>query len=456
MALWRAFLLVIGLCWAACSDGEGQLDAGPGPDTGLAREASAPDMVARDSKPPGDSGDANLADTSPPKDSATPDAKSCAPAPPASTLHLFTKLEADLKTITGSAARKARVDAFFTAVDAAGGVPVRDSSFVVFAVQATVPAPLSVAGTFNGWKKGADVMAKLSGTNLYYLKKKLGPARQEYKYVDGKGTWHKDPNNRHVTWDGIPVAGLGKFNSVIPPWSGVQAKGRLEWLRVASPQLSNTRDVFVYLPPDHDNNTCKRFPVLLVNDGNESIARSHLDQVAAATFAAKKASPAILVFVALASQNDRMSEYSCSAKSKGPKYADFLCDTLAKVVDKRYRTKATAASRGIIGASMGGLISFAAAFWRDDCLGLAGSQSGSFWFDSDAMIKRVTATSPKVKLLRAYLDNGTDNRKCTLDMRDALKAKKYPTYHWENLKQKHTWPAWQDRFDEALGYMFPP
>ena len=458
----RVLFIGLCLCWAtACSDGESLQDPGAA-DAGQWPEVGAPEASAGDSKTAGDNkkndtGDSGPVDTTVLPDSATsPDAKSCAPAPPTATLHLFTKLQADLKTITASAARKARVATFFSAVDKAGGVPVRDKDTVAFVVQATVPGPLAVAGSFNGWKKSADVMAKVAGTDLYYLVKKLGPGRQEYKYIDGKGAWHKDPNNRHVTWDGIAVAGLGKFNSVLPPWGSVQAKGRLEWLRVASPQLNHTRDVFVYLPPDHDKDTCKRFPVLLVNDGNESIARSQLDQVAAATFAAKKASPAILVFVALASQNDRMSEYSCTTTSKGPKYTNFLCDTLAKLVDKRYRTKGTAAARGIIGASMGGLISYAAAFWRSDCLGLAGSQSGSFWFDNDAMIKRVKGTTPKVKLLRAYLDNGTDNRQCTLDLRDALKAKKYPTYHWENLKQKHTWSAWKDRFDEALAYMFPP
>ena len=463
----RIPMILLALCLgqtAACSEEQDPPDGGARDGAvgeGGLLEASPGDGGARDAP------DGGPLDSTRPPDSVTPDAgslpdgqpapdaKSCAPPPPVANLSLFTQLKADLQTLTGATARQARVAAFFSAVEAAGGVPVRDKTTVAFVVQATAPGPLSVAGGFNSWKQGVDVMAKFPDTNMYYLEKKLGAGRQEYKYVDGKGTWHQDPNCRHVAWDGIPVAGLGKFNSVIPAWGQVAAKGRLEWLQVASPQLSHTRDVFVYLPAAHDQDTCKRWPVLYVNDGNESIARSQLDQVAASTFAAKKSSPAILVFVALASQNDRMSEYSCSTGSKGPKYANFLCDTLVKLVDKRYRTRATVASRGIIGASMGGLISFAAALWRSDCFGLAGSQSGSFWFDSDAMIKRVKS-APKIKLLRAYLDNGTDNRQCTLDMRDALKAQKVPTHHWEDLKQEHTWSAWKDRFDEALGYMYPP
>ncbi len=460
LAAARLPALLLTFCLAGCGE-----ENSPAPDAGrpdlqaaeLGPDAGPGDGPQADSNRPDATADAKTADAAASPDSAPkPDAKqSCKPPATVATLQLFTKLQADLKTLTASAARKARVAAFFTAVDVAGGVPVRDKTTVAFVVQAVVPGPLSVAGSFNGWKKGADVMTKVAGTDLYYLVKKLGAGRHEYKYVDGKGAWHKDPNNRHVAWDGIAVAGLGKFNSVIPPWGVVQTKGRLEWLRVKSPQLSNTRDVFVYLPAAHDEDTCKRFPVLLVNDGNESIARSQLDQVAAATFAAKKASPAVLVFVALASQNHRMSEYSCATSSKGPKYTSFLCDTLLKLVDKRYRTKATVASRGIIGASLGGLISFAAQHWRSDCIGMAGAQSGSFWFDNESMIKRVKAAT-KLKLSRAYLDNGKDNRQSTLDMRDALKAKKVPTHHWENVKQGHTWGAWKDRFDEALAYLLPP
>jgi enterochelin esterase family protein len=444
---------------AACSD-----DGQPVPD---ARPAdAAADQTTADGAPDGPRPDGAAADgaetDAAETDATTPDAKSCTPAPPAPNRQLFTKLLADLKTLAGTAARKARIDTFFAAVAKTGRWPVRDATTVVFLYRGVPDGALSVAGTFNGWKAGVDLLTQLPDSDLYYLEKGLGTARQEYKLVTSKGTWLRDPRNEHVVWDGIQQAGVGAFNSVVPPWGSVDPAGELRWLQVTSPQLGNTRDVFVYLPVAYLSEACQSYPVLLVNDGNESLTRSHFDQVARAAFAAKQARPAVLVFVALASQNDRMSEYSCETSSSGPKYTNFLCDTLAPLIDKRYRTTASADSRGIIGASLGGLISYAAAFWRSDCFRVVGAQSGSFWFPTDSsgketnmMVKRVQTMS-KQAIKRTYLDNGTDNRTSTLAMRDALKAKGYPVHHWENLKQGHTWAAWHDRFDDALGALYPP
>ena len=448
-AIWVGPLLAVALLRCA-DEPQPALDAGSTLDRGgdLAATDRGADHLGADL---GVTPDARPSDSAPP-----PDAMSCKPAAPAPTLQLWTKLLADLKPLTTDAARKARVAAFWTAVGQAGGVPLRDATRVAFIHQGSVSGALAVAGSFNGWKTGVDPLAAVPGTDLRGVVKQLGGARLEYKFVTSKGQWFKDPKNRHVTWDGLPKAGLGGFNSVVPAWGKVAPKGRLEWLQVTSPQLKHTRDVFVYLPPIHDHDRCARLPLLFVNDGNESITRSRFDQVAGATFAAKKARPAVLAFVALASQLDRMSEYSCESSSKGPLYANFLCDTLAPLLDKRYQTLAKASSRGIIGASMGGLASYSAVFWRSDCMQLAGAQSGSFWYAGETMIKRVQAKSPKAKLLRAYLDNGTDNRASTIKLRDALKAKGYPVHHWENLKQAHTWGAWYDRFDEALIYLLPP
>jgi hypothetical protein len=106
---------------------------------------------------------------------------------------------------------------------------------------------------------------------------------------------------------------------------------------------------------------------------------------------------------------------------------------------------------------MGGLHSFAALFWRNDCLRRAGGQSGAYWFGSEMMPARVRS-APPVSVVRAYLDNGApdDNSRFVHDMRDALQSRGYPVYHWENQAQLHTWEAWASRFDEALAARFPP
>jgi predicted alpha/beta superfamily hydrolase len=387
------------------------------------------------------------------------DATSCPSTPPAPNLTLFSKLEADLKQLSGPAARKARVDTFLADVAASGLYPLREASTVVFLYRGTPPGAPSVVGSFNGWKPGADSMNTFPDTDLYYLEKSLGQARQEYKLAIGADRI-KDPLNEHVVWDGLPKS--RKLSSVIPPQNGVDPGGELRWHRVESKQLNNTRDVFVYLPPAYLTESCATYPVLLINDGNASLTQAHFDAVAKRAFAACKASPVLLVFVALADWPDRDAEYSCMTSAKGPTYADFLCDTLVPLIDKRYRTVGTADARGIIGASLGGLSAYAAAFWRSDCFHRVGAQDGSFWSPRDngnqatyAMVKRVQSTA-KLPITRAYLDNGKDNRDGTLMLRDALRVKGYAVHHWEDQSHLHDFIHFGERFDEALGYLFPP
>jgi enterochelin esterase family protein len=411
-----------------------------------------PDLGLEDGSASGDQRDVDGPVRDHGADLILPDANPCSPVPPQPNLARFDKLEQEVAAATSAGDRQALVDTFWSALANEASYPLRDGATVLFLHKGTAVA---LSGTFNGWKAD-EMLVQLADTDLYFRKQSIPAGAAQYKFIDG-ANWFSDPLNKHVAWDGIETGGLGAFNSVAPDVSAPSAGGRLEWTRVASPQFGHTRDVFVYLPESYDLDTCRRYPTLYVHDGNESITRSHFDQVAGQVFQAKQAAEAILVFVALASQNDRIDEYSCEETSKGPEYADFLCDTLVKtVIDIAYRTSGKAEERGLVGASLGGLISYAALFWRNDCFQLAASQSGSFWYAENMMVKRVQATTPNVALTRAYLDNGQDNRESTLAMAQALKDKGYPVYHWEKLEQGHTWDAWQDRFDEVLSYLFPP
>ena len=64
---------------------------------------------------------------------------------------------------------------------------------------------------------------------------------------------------------------------------------------------------------------------------------------------------------------------------KGNEYLDFIQNTLKPAVDNRYRTITSPESTGIMGYSLGGLISIYSAF-RTDCFGCIASMSGSFWY----------------------------------------------------------------------------
>ena len=90
---------------------------------------------------------------------------------------------------------------------------------------------------------------------------------------------------------------------------------------------------------------------------------------------------------------------------RGDAYLAFLIDTLKPHVDRNFRTRRDAEHTGIIGSSMGGLISLYGFLTRPDVFGFAGVMSPSLWFARGAIFttwRRCHAWEG-----RLYLDTGT-------------------------------------------------
>lgn len=247
--------------------------------------------------------------------------------------------------------------------------------------------------------------------------------------------------------------------------------GTLEKLSgVYSPELGNTRDVYVYLPPGYDEDV-RRYPVVYMQDGQNlfdtdtGFAGSwHAEEAAAAT--ARLGQPAILVGVANAGV-DRIPEYSpfndaTFGVARGDLYLDFLIRTLKPIIDKQYRTLRDHRWTGIAGSSMGGLISFYAAFTRADIFGFAGALSPSFWFADNAIFPVIEDAlereNPDVARPRIYLDVGRyDGPRAVADaqrMRDLLVRYGYrrgADLRWvEDPRGAHQEASWARRFRKAL------
>ncbi|MBC8100809.1 MAG: alpha/beta hydrolase, partial [Armatimonadetes bacterium] len=133
-----------------------------------------------------------------------------------------------------------------------------------------------------------------------------------------------------------------------------------------SPQLDNTRDIFVWLPPDYITSD-RRYPVIYMHDG-QNLFDAHVsnsgewqaDETMTALFAEGYA--AIIVAVPNAGEARRL-EYSPYLNdspllpihdARGDRYLRFLIDTVKPLIDHDFRTLPAAASTGIAGSSMGG------------------------------------------------------------------------------------------------------
>lgn len=338
-------------------------------------------------------------------------------------------------------------------IHALGGGPIDSSMGAFFFSHERTQVPPEVRGTMTQWEARAEgTMRRLTG-QLWGRFMRTSDDAHLYKLVYGQGSsWRTDPTNRNVQWDGIVKDGVGDFNSVIGVASSPSTTGRMVWWPdVESPELNNTRAVYVHLPPGYDASSGALYPSLYVHDGNESITRAQFHEVADAWSQEQGNQGIVMVFVALASQDDRMREYTMGAQdTQGDAYTDFLANTLVPAVELNVRARPRAQSRGLLGASLGGLISFWGALRYPTIFEYTGGMSSSFFWEQDFMLTQVQARG--CQGLRYYIDSGEprDNADVTRLMRDVLTQKGCEFEHIEQPNGRHEWSFWKARLPNAL------
>lgn len=156
-----------------------------------------------------------------------------------------------------------------------------------------------------------------------------------------------------------------------------------------SPQLDNRRDILVYLPPSYDYSE-RRFPVIYMHDGQNlfdevtSFAGEwHVDTTLERL--SQEGIEAIAVGIPNAGPK-RIDEYAPfrdvghGQARLGDKYLTFITDTLKPLIDRDFRTQPERAHTGLMGSSLGGLISLYGYFQYPHVFGLVGAMSPSLWF----------------------------------------------------------------------------
>jgi predicted alpha/beta superfamily hydrolase len=236
---------------------------------------------------------------------------------------------------------------------------------------------------------------------------------------------------------------------------------------VSSPQLGNTRDILVYLPPGYENGG-RRYPVIYMQDGQNlfdprTSFAGDWGLLEVLDGAARRGTVPLVVAVPNMGE-DRIREYSPFVDSmagggQGEAYLDFLLDTLKPMIDRQFRTITGRDGTGIGGSSMGGLISLYGFFRRPEAFGFCSSQSPSLWFADRAIFPFVEA-APFVPG-RIYLDMGTDEGQASLvnarRMRELLVSRGYreeEELRWvEEVGGGHHEAAWGRRFKSALPFL---
>lgn len=368
---------------------------------------------------------------------------------------LFDELRAQLKSAKSEEERRTLVRDFIGKVDAQGGTPLTEPARgrAVFVALGNPAVSYSAAGTWNNWKAGATLLLPVEGTELYAADVRLPvTSGHQYKLLDGS-RWFQDLRAQHVAWDGIDRLTVGEFNAVVFPSFQDTRKGRLQAIRhLPSRHLGDVRDVFVYVPAGYDAADCPVLPTMYFHDGNEALTRAPFHLAAEAFFEENPEQAALMVFVSLAKQEGRMSEYTFGENTRGDSHVAFLEEELVPRIEGEFRTCPQAAFRGVAGASLGGLISTYAAFQRPSLFSFVGAQSASLFWGNDALLQR--ARLSPVLPLRFYVDHGTpaDNSAVSRRFVEILRGKGYDVLHVEAAGARHEWPAWQARLPGLLSH----
>ncbi|MBN2798168.1 MAG: alpha/beta hydrolase [Deltaproteobacteria bacterium] len=323
----------------------------------------------------------------------------------------------------------------------------------------------SVAGDFNGWAPAPME----HGEGFSWLEVEIAePAGVGYKFVRDDA-WSADPWSRSYTWDDN-----GRMSYVRAP----TALPHLElWPAMRGAGLG-PRSVRVYVPAGEGP-----WPVLYMHDGQNLFDPGAFWGGWRMQEALEEASGEVLV-VGIDNTEARMDEYVHAEDQLealygglGDEYAAFVQEELRPFIEEQYPTEGPT---GVMGSSLGGLISLSIADLYPGAYDFAGSLSGTlgwgrFGLDNPTVQELYLAAGVRETVL--YVDsggddggdgctdpdgdgffeddpNGADNYCESRQFVDAMADQGYTweqdLFHWWQPQAEHNEAEWAARVDRPL------
>jgi hypothetical protein len=367
-----------------------------------------------------------------------------------------TTLSGDALTIDKAIAGEISAEQAFDQIALSDGFPIEVDGGFLFARLDDGGGAYELAGDFNAWSP--QPMSTAPGF-YYAIVNVSAPDGAKYKLVRG-GEFAPDPYARRYAYDELGEISLVRAGAPhlerFPKVAGASVPARS--VRVWVPGSSATHHLYV-----HDGQN--------LFDPQGPFGGWHLnDAVGSSTLVVGIDNGGAL----------RIDEYTHvpdvidgtnSVGGKGDAYADYVLETVRPLVESRHGVPTRA---GVLGASLGGLISFHQALKNPDAWQFAGSMSGTFGWGSigatnETLIERWQA-SPKLDTT-LYLDSGggpgagcvdsdgdgieddaagsADNYCETVQLRDVLESSGYlfdqDLFHWHEPGATHDEAAWAAR-----------
>lgn len=337
-----------------------------------------------------------------------------------------------------------------------------------------------MASSLNNWNPGDEKFElKPDEKGIYSITLPKISEKVEYKLT--RGSWETvegDGNGNQISNRILSAEGKNQTENIrIASWQNqvvkqntIQQNVKLLSDSFFIPQLTKTRRIWIYLPPNYTTST-KKFPVIymhdaqnLFNDATSFSGEWGIDETLNQLFEEGK-QDVIVVGIENGGES-RLDEYSPWKNAKygggeGDQYTEFLVNTLKPYIDKHYRTLKQPKYTGLIGSSMGGLISLYAGVKYPNTFGKLGIFSPAFWFASKDLNYFIRKNNKKLSNSKFYFVAGK-NEMDTMSSEistvvENLKKEGVPA---KNIKVKiddygtHTEGYWRGEFDDAYLWLF--
>jgi predicted alpha/beta superfamily hydrolase len=351
-------------------------------------------------------------------------------------------------------------------------------TLIINALPANTPqgSQVYVAGSFNGWDPGNAAQLLTTNTNGKLQVIVSGTGSIEFKFT--RGTWTTVEGNETGGFLPNRTFTLGSTDTLyitILSWEDLGGPGSTAASNVSvmdnsfyMPQLDRSRRIRLYLPPDYET-SAKNYPVLYMHDGQNlfdlytSFAGEwEVDETLNTLFAAGKEVP-IVVGIDNGGAY-RIDEYTPWANPEygggdGELYARFIVETLKPYIDSHYRTKPQREYTGVMGSSLGGLVSHYIGLNYQDVFGKVGVFSPSFWYSDSSYV--FAYQTGKQSSMRYFMMGGTNESTNLLTQMNLMIDTLYATgFDSNELKLKvveggqHNELLWRTQFGEAYQWLF--
>jgi enterochelin esterase family protein len=304
------------------------------------------------------------------------------------------------------------------------------------------------------------------GSDLWFLVLEVpAGSRIEYKleiHERGVRRLVRDPLNPRVAHDPFGTNSVCHGTGYeTPEWTFPDPEGRpgsLEEVVVPAPAYGDERPVTLYLPARFRRS--RRYRLVVVLDGGDYLRYAGMKTVLDNLIHRYEIPSMVVAF----SQSPRRNEEYAA----NPTTSRFVAEDLLPWLEARYPLRGRARDRCLMGASLGAVAAFDAAWRHPDRFGQLLLQSGSFAFTDIGAHLRDTVLEPVVSLVnefraaprpvaeRVFVSCGVyesliyENRSLVPRLQATGMRVRYV-----EARDGHNWENWRDRLREGLSWLFP-